>query len=186
MIPGHPIFLSRGLLSRCMIACAALWLGACAVRADAAPEPTMHDTRITMQRTTCYGSCPSYTVTMMPNGDVSFEGHVHVQTDNARGHATPTQIANILHALEQSGFRTMRDSYTSADDGCEMMTDQPGVKITATDAAGSKTVDFYYGCTGAVGDAVKPRIEQLPRTIDQQLDTARWIGKPGARGSVDR
>ena len=92
-----------------------------------------------------------------------------------------------VRAVKQAGLRSMRDSYTGSDDGCEMvMSDQPGVKITVVDAEGSKTVDFYNGCTGAVADAVRPRIEQLARSIDQQLDTARWIGKPAATGGIEK
>jgi hypothetical protein len=54
------------------------------------------------------------------------------------------------------------------------------VQITLGAAApgGSKTVDYSYGCRGALAAKVRPRIEQLAGTIDQQLDTARWIGKP--------
>lgn len=176
-------------LMRCVAACAALWLGTCAVHAQAAQEPPMSHVSITLQRSTCLGNCPAYSVTVTPDGQVNFEGHAYVQTASARGHATPGQIANLLVALDQAGFRAMRDSYVSHDDGCEMvMSDQPGVKISVVDASGSKTVDFYNGCTGAAADAVRPRIEQLARSIDQQLDTARWIGKPiapGRAGTVD-
>jgi hypothetical protein len=32
---------------------------------------------------------------------------------------------------------------------------------------------------------VKPKLEQLASTIDQQLGTARWIGKPAPPGAVE-
>ena len=172
---------------RCLLACAVAWPGAGAVHADPARDRRMHDASITLQRSTCFGNCPAYSVTVTPDGQISFEGHVHVLTGNARGHATPAQVANILAALDRAGFRSMRDSYVSHDDGCEVvMSDQPGVKITVVDAAGSKTVDFYNGCTGAAADAVRSRIERLARSIDQQLGTARWIGKPTAPGNIER
>jgi len=174
-------------LGRSMIACVALWLGACGLRVDAAPEQPMHDASVTLQRSSCFGNCPSYTVTAASDGQISFEGHVHVQTVSARGHATPAQLANILATVEQVGFRSMHDSYVSHDDGCEpVMSDMPGIKITVVDTEGSKTVDFYNGCTGAAADAIRPRIEQLANTIDRQLGTARWIGKPAAPGDVER
>lgn len=177
----------RSAVTCCMTACAALWLGACAVRADATQGQPMHDVSITLQRSTCFGNCPGYSVTVTSDGTVSFEGHAHVQTGSARGHATPAQVANMLAAFDRAGFRSMRDSYVSHDDGCEMvMSDMPGVKITVVDSTGSKTVDFYNGCTGATADAVRPRVEQLARSIDQQLGTARWIGKPTTPGSAGR
>lgn len=174
-------------MSRFMLACAALWLGAGAAHADAAQDRSMHDVSITLQRSTCFGNCPGYSVSVTADGQIWFEGHAHVQTGNARGHATPAQLASILAALDEAGFRAMRDSYVSHDDGCEMvMSDRPGVKITVIDAGGSKSVDFYNGCTGVAVDAVRSRIEQLARSIDQQLDTARWIGKPVASGNIAR
>ena len=174
-------------LGRSIITCAALWLGACGLRVDAAPEQPTLDARVTLQRSSCYGNCPSYTVTAAADGQISFEGHLHVRTGSARGHATPAQLANILAAVEQVGFRSMHDSYVSHDDGCEpVMSDMPGIKITVVDSEGSKSVDFYNGCAGATADAVRPRIEQLANTIDRQLDTARWIGKPAAPGDVER
>ena len=166
--------------------CATVLLGACSAHADTRAASAPSDTTVTMQRSTCYGTCPSYTVTVSSDGQVKFDGHLHVRTDKASGRVAPERVANILAAVEQAGFRTLKDSYTNQDDGCaQTMTDMPGVKITVADANGSKTVDFYYGCTGGIADTVKPRIDQLAKTIDQQLDTARWIGKPAA-GAADR
>jgi hypothetical protein len=164
----------------------AMLLGACSVHADTAMDQGTHVAGITLQRSSCFGNCPAYSVTMTPRGEVSFEGHAHVQTRSAHGHATPAQIAQIRAALERADLRAMRESYVAQDDGCDtVMSDQSGVKITVVDATSSKTVEFYNGCTGAVADAVRPRIERLASTIDQQLDTARWIGKQAAPGEIE-
>lgn len=164
---------------------ASLALGACTVHADAKTDKPMTHASVTLQRTTCFGNCPGYTVTLAANGQVNFVGQAHVQTKQAEGHATPAQAEAIMDAVEHSGMHAMQDSYTSRNDGCEMMmSDQPGMKITVTDARGSKTVDFYNGCEGAAADAVKPKLAHLAKTIDEQLGTARWIGKPAAPGAA--
>ncbi len=186
MNPARTLFIRR-LLWRSLPACIALLPAACAMRADAMPEQSTPAASVTLTRTTCFGTCPGYTVTVTQDGAVSFEGHAHVQTASTRSHATPAEVANVFAAVKQANLRSMRDSYVAHDDGCEMvMSDQPGVRITVVDAEGSKTVDFYNGCTGAVADAVRPRIEQLAKSIDQQLDTARWIGNPVAPGAVEK
>jgi hypothetical protein len=178
---------ARIQLGRSLIACVALWLGACGLRVDAAPDQPTHGASVNLQRSSCYGNCPSYRVTVTSDGQVSFEGHAQVKIGNAHDHIAPAQPANILAAVEQVGFRSMHGSYVSHDDGCEsVMSDMPGIKITVVDTEGSKTVDFYNGCAGATADAVRPRIEQLANTIDQQLGTTRWIGKPAAPGDVGR
>jgi hypothetical protein len=177
--------------ARLILLCGSLFavtlaLGACTTHADSAVDKPMTHATVTLERSTCFGNCPGYTVTLAPSGQVSFVGHAHVQTMQAQGQATPAQAAAIMEAVKQSGFHAMNNSYTSRNDGCEMMmSDQPGVKITVTDAESSKTVDFYNGCEGAAADAVKPKLEQLASTIDQQLGTARWIGKPAPPGAVE-
>lgn len=104
-----------------------------------------------------------------------------MQTAHAEGHATADQLASIQHALTGSGFAAMKSSYTPSNDGCEMvMSDQPGVKITVSDATASMTMDFCEGCRGAAADAVRPLIEQLAQRIDEALQSAPWIGKPDA------
>lgn len=174
------------LLLHGLLACPLLWLGSCAVRADSGSTPSMPEASVTLERTTCLGNCPAYNVTVTADGKVNFTGHAHVQTSQASDQATPAQLAAIHDALARANFNSMRASYASADDGCEMvMSDQPGIRITVVDASGSHTVDFYLGCTGASADAVRPRIVQLANRIDQQLETKRWIGMPQAPGAVE-
>lgn len=173
--------LLRGLLGGSMLA-----LGACAVRANSGSTPPVPESGITLERSTCFGNCPAYRVTVDANGQVTFTGQAHVQTTQATGHATPAQLAAIHDALARADFDAMRASYASRDDGCDMvMSDQPGIRITVGRSSGSHSVDFYLGCTGPLADAVRPRIEQLANSIDKQLDTRRWIGTPKAPGAVE-
>lgn len=174
------------LLLRALLGGSLLWLGACAVRANADSGPPMPEASVTLERSTCFGNCPAYSVTVAADGKVSFTGHAHVQTMHAEGRASAPQIAAIHDALARADFAAMRASYVSTDDGCElMMSDQPGIKITVTSGTGSRSVDFYFGCTGAIADTVRPRIEQLAKSIDQQLQTRRWVGTPDAPGVVE-
>ncbi len=179
------------LLLRGVLGCAMLWLGACATRAGAGGAPRMPESSITLERSTCFGNCPAYRVTVSADGKVSFSGHAHVQTVRATGQATPAQLAAIHDALVRADFDAMRASYVSRDDGCAMiMSDQPGIKISVNqvdvnDARSTRSVDFYLGCTGPLAEAVRPRIEQLANSIDEQLDTRRWIGTPKAPGAVE-
>ncbi|MEO7068365.1 MAG: DUF6438 domain-containing protein [Rhodanobacter sp.] len=175
--------LSCTAIGHVLLACSIVLVAACSAHAGSTvDQPATHST-ITMHRSTCFGICPSYTVVLQPDGQVRFTGEAHVSTKDASGHANATQIAAIEAALQKAEFATLNSSYVSRDDGCEMvMSDMPGVTITVANASGSKTVDFYYGCDGAIANAVRPRIEQLAKTIDQQLNTAQWIGTPAAPG----
>ncbi len=164
-----------------------LLLTACGIHATPgkAARSQTH-TVVSMLRTTCFGPCPSYRVTLSSDGRISFDGLAQVQTKGkASGHATPTQIAAIRRALKAADLPSLRSSYATRKDGCgPLMMDMNGVKITVPGSQGSKTVDFYYGCRGAIANKVRPRIDQLAKTIDKELDTARWIGKPVAPGNA--
>ena len=174
------------LLLRGLLGCSVLWLGACAVRATTGSAQPMPGSSVTLERTTCFGNCPAYRVTVTADGKVSFTGHARVQTMQATGQATPAQLAAIHDALARADFDAMQASYVSREDGCSMiMTDQPGIKITVDRPGGSHSVDFYLGCTGPLAEAVRPRIEQLAKSIDEQLGTRRWIGTPKAPGTVE-
>jgi hypothetical protein len=166
---------------RPLVIASVLLLAVWSAHADAPDTSTATPgTMVTLQRTTCFGPCPAYRVTLTADGHITFNGLAFVQTQGpVSAQATSVQIAAIVAAIHTADLRSLRDHYTSHDDGCvQVMTDMRGVQITINDVQGSKTVDYYYGCRGAIADQVRPRIEQLARTIDQQLDTARWIGKP--------
>ncbi|MDE2307747.1 MAG: hypothetical protein KGJ97_05580 [Xanthomonadaceae bacterium] len=141
-------------------------------------------TVVSMERTTCFGMCPAYSVTLAADGHVTFDGIAHVQTMGpAAAQASPAQLEAVRAAIAQADLRSLGDHYTTHADGCSpLMMDMNGVKITISDAHGSKTVDFYYGCRGAIANQVRPRIDTLASSIDRQLDTARWIGKPSGPG----
>jgi Domain of unknown function (DUF6438) len=173
------------LLLRGLLGCSMLALGACAVRANSSTPP-LPESSVTLERSTCFGNCPAYRVTVAADGQVAFTGQAHVQTMQATGHATPAQLAAIHDALARANFDAMRASYAGRDDGCDMiMSDQPGIRITVDSSSGDRSVDFYLGCTGPLADAVRPRIEHLANSIDQQLDTRRWVGTPKAPGAVE-
>ncbi len=173
-------------LLRPSIALGILLLVPCITRAATqdGPAPTPAP-MLSMLRTTCFGMCPSYRVSLSSDGHFTFDGLANVTTKGPiGGQASPAQIAAIQAALHEADLRSLHDHYTSREDGCApLLMDMSGVKISIDDAQGSKTVDFYYGCRGAIANQVRPRIDKLADVIDQQLDTARWIGKPTRPGA---
>lgn len=175
--------------SRSLIAGSVLLLAAAAAQAATGTKPAaLPPTMVSMLRTTCFGACPSYRVTLTTDGHISFDGMAHVQTMRPAGaQASAAQMAAVRAALREADLRGLRDSYTSRADGCgPLLMDMSGVKITIFDTEGSKTVDFYYGCRGAVANQVRPRIDKLASTIDEQLGTAHWIGKPAGLGDRNK
>ncbi len=170
-------------LPRLLAVAGILLLAACNSHAGTrATAPAAAVALVAMQRTTCFGPCPAYRVTLAEDGKITFTGIAFVQTKGTvSAQATQAEVAANRHAIDAADLRSLHEHNRARSDGCApMMTDMKSVQITvgADAAGGGKTVDYSYGCRGALAEQVRPRIEQLAGTIDQQLDTARWIGQP--------
>lgn len=130
------------------------------------------DFAITLERTRCFGTCPSYTLTISATGDVFFSGlypkpGCAAQTIDV---AIVTDLARRIHAMN---FFTLKDRYT-AD-----VTDHPSARITVTSDGRRKHVDHYKAdpldapdladrealseLEAAIDGAARPRLPKLGR-----------------------
>jgi hypothetical protein len=120
---------------------------------------------ITLERTDCYGTCPSYTVSLSTDG-VVFEGRKYVA---AHGRHTGTADANDVRKLAKkfvdADFYSMDASYTAS------VTDNPAYMLTVTIDGCSKKVDDYVGSW--VG--MPAVITELENDVDSLARTDRWI-----------
>jgi hypothetical protein len=129
---------------------------------------------ISLQRTTCYGSCPAYLVTLAADGTVTFEGREHV---GMKGTYTkkidPAKLAPVIAKLEEIRFWTLRDRYRtkSAPGGLESsVSDLPTRTTTVRYRDRTKAVENYYG--GPDG------LAELEKLIDETAGVAEWVGAP--------
>src|SRR5437879_952469 len=91
--------------------------------------------QVSLARTTCYGTCPAYTVTIFSDGRVDYEGKRFVKT---KGKRTKRLDANAIRKLtdeiERVNYFGLRDGYASTEDGCPTRwTDNPAA-ITSVQA----------------------------------------------------
>jgi hypothetical protein len=120
---------------------------------------------ITLGRGGCYGTCPSYTVTVSTDGIV-FEGREFVA---ARGRHTDTVDADEVRKLAKkfvaADFYSMDASYTAS------VTDNPGYMLSITIDGSSKEVDDYVGSW--VG--MPAIVTELENDVASLARTDRWI-----------
>lgn len=103
--------------------------------------------RVRLERSTCYGTCPAYAVTLESNGQVTFEGIRFVRAMSGQSVIGPGRIRAVREALDVAQFRTMREQYATTADGCEdVATDLPTVTLSVTIDGRTKTVRHYLGC----------------------------------------
>jgi hypothetical protein len=120
------------------------------------------DVVITLERTTCFGSCPAYTVTVTGDGRVEYEGRRFVH-DIGRKSATISRadVARLMRAVERARYFDLEDRYTAP------ITDNP-TTITTVRAAGrfKRVIDYIVG---------PPALKDLEHAIDVVAGTSLWV-----------
>ncbi len=151
---------------------------ACAPRAappaEHNPGATTVGAVVSLERTPCFGSCPSYSVSVSASGLVAYEGRANVRrvgTDTAR--ITPQQVQALLLELERAGYFTFADRYAPSEPTCRRpSTDSPSALSSATFRGRTKRIEHYYGCGGVPG-----ALTVMERRIDEVLGSGRWTGR---------
>lgn len=128
---------------------------------------------ITLERTGCFGFCPTYEVTIHADGLVEYRGHEHVDVVGEEiSRVAPELLPALLTALAALDYFALEPKYEYKvdDEGNRMtITDQPW-RITTLRAGGREhRVENYFGGPDALRD--------LEDQIDQLADTKRWTGR---------
>lgn len=128
---------------------------------------------ITLERTGCLGTCPSYTVTVSADGIV-FEGHGSVV---GAGRHTDTVDLNEVRKLAKkfvsADFYSMDSAYRAS------VTDCPTYMLSIAIDGHKKEVEDYVGSW----EGMPAIITELEDEVDALADTQRWI--EGGKGFVD-
>lgn len=120
---------------------------------------------VTLERTGCFGSCPSYTVAVSTTGIV-FEGRGFVV---AEGKHTDTadadEVRKLAKRIVKADFYSMDDSYEAS------VTDYPTYVLTVLIDGQRKQVVDYVG----VWEGMPAVITELEEGVDAFAQTQRWI-----------
>jgi hypothetical protein len=138
-----------------------------AVVAQAVPD----DVVIKLERTSCFGECPVYSVSIDAKGNVTYEGTKFVRVEGRQTDRIPeSRVAALLETADRIRFFELNDSYRTIrnPDGTEtMVSDLPTTFVTITRAGRSRRVEDYFGAP--------PSLKELEQQIDDAARTTRWI-----------
>ena len=138
----------------------------------ALPDTTQIDA-ITLERTSCFGTCPVYKVTVRRDGSVAYDGKQFVRVTGHRTHKIPAeQFQKLAREIQRIGFFNLKDKYSSKenpDGSIEVVTDQPSRITTVRAGKLHKRVENYYG-----GPESLTRLETL---IDTLAGSSAWTGR---------
>jgi hypothetical protein len=136
-----------------------------------AAQTVPEDFVIRLDRSTCFGECPAYSVTIDARGTVTYEGKKFVRVVGHQTDRIPvSQVLALAEAVNRIRFFELNDSYRTIHnpDGTEtMVTDLPTTVVTVTRDGRSKQIVDYLG-------APEP-MKQLEKQIDETAGTKRWI-----------
>jgi hypothetical protein len=141
-----------------------------------AQQAIPNDTLITLQRSTCFGTCPDYKVTISADGKVTFEGREFVKTKGTvHGSITLEGLRQLVAEFDKARYFSLRDKYETEKDGCpEYWTDHPSAVTSIRIDGKSKSISHYQGCRDDKG-AYPKALTELEDRIDQIVGTKQWI-----------
>jgi len=146
-----------------------LLLAALAVACSA--QKTPDDVVITLERTTCLGTCPAYKLTIRGDGSVVYEGHKFVRVEGIRQRQVDkTAIATLLQAFADADYFGLENGYAeikNPDGTVSIVTDLPTTYTSLTLLGRHKKITDYVG-------APKQLIE-LENKIDEIAGSKRWV-----------
>lgn len=99
-------------------------------------------TEVTLERTVCFGTCPSYKVTLRRDGTISYDGKRFVQLEG-KYEGTFYGFDRLAQLILSRGYFNFKDEYTVN------MTDLPST-ITSVVRNGKRKTITNYGDAGPV------------------------------------
>jgi len=122
---------------------------------------------ITLERTACFGACPIYTVSILEDGTVIYNGEKFVEiTGEQTSEIDSETVALMVEAFEKVGYFDWEETYDTM-----MITDQPTVITSVTHNGKTHRITRYDGDTTA-----PLALPFLAQWIDQMVNTQMWTG----------
>jgi hypothetical protein len=171
----HTAFLSRFRHSHRLLLSFILvsFLATSCSEADDPPTPDKLS-KITLQRSACFGTCPEYKVTIHGDGRVVFTTEIRQGRTSTVGvvlpgthedRIDPGAVGALFEQFRNAGFFHLRSSYRAA------ITDNPTYVLTVVTEQRYKSVEDYAGKKAGMPAAVT----ELEHAVDKAAGTDRWV-----------
>jgi Domain of unknown function (DUF6438) len=135
-----------------------------ALESTAQTNGARNDFAITLERIGCLGSCPDYTITILADGSVQYEGRAYVLAEGAhKATISASAVRKLITRLRNENFFQWEEKK-------EVCVDFPEVHINATLNGQHKQV--LEGCNSP------GKVLRLANEIDRIAGARRWIGNP--------
>jgi hypothetical protein len=137
---------------------AAICVCAAVLPAQSADRPVV----ITLERTTCFGTCPAYSLQITGDGRVEYEGRQFVRlVGKAETTISPEAVSQLVAEFERIHYFDLEDKYTGG------ITDLPTTTTSIRIGSRFKQVVDYYRAPAA--------LKALEQRIDEVAGSKRWV-----------
>ena len=130
------------------------------------------ESSITLERTLCYGKCPSYRMTVYSSGAYAWEGRKYVsRLGKHQGRINRKVFEDAMKLLQDYRYLEFKDNYADYTGCTSMSTDSPSAIIEVKGPVGPKRIKHYHGCEGF---ARQSELFELEKKLDEALNTKRF------------
>jgi len=142
------------------------WLILCAALLQA-PTPSSQVV-ITIERTTCFGACPAYSLEITGDGTVTYQGRQFVRViGKETAKISPEAVEQLVTAFERIHYFDLQNVYTAH------ITDVPTTTTSIRIGERFKKVVDHYGGPD--------ELQKLEDRIDEVAGSDRWIKPSGGK-----
>lgn len=142
-------------------------LGFFIVSITAAMAQDSSNIAITLERSPCFGACPVYTVSILLDGTVIYNGERFVEmTGEQRGQVNPATVEQMVAALVDAGYFEWDEAYDNMT-----VSDLPYITTSVTRNGETHQIRRYAG-----DDSAPLALPFLENWIDAVVGTPAWTG----------
>lgn len=110
---------------------------------------------INMVKTECKGACPTYTISIMSNGEMKLNGRANMDyIGDFTNTLSSSQLDELITNFTESNFFDFDESYEAS------ITDRPTTYLTFTDDGKTHKVKDYYGAPDSL-KALEDQVHNL-------------------------
>jgi hypothetical protein len=130
------------------------------------PSVPVDKVHIALERSACYGSCPSYRVDIFGDGRAVYRGRGFVDVEGEHHYLVSREaVADLVQSLRAKDIWSMRPSYRG------MVTDNPSYLLTIQLGDEVHRIDDYVGAMAGMPIAVT----EFENQVDKVANSAMWI-----------
>jgi len=129
------------------------------------------------ERSRCYGSCPSYSITVQGDGTVEYVGKDNVKTKGSqKANVDAATLRKLASEFAKADFFSLADF---SEENCKgtVCTDMPTVTTELSLKSETRKMTHYYGCRTA-----PKALWDLESALDKLLNTEQWTGDVSKQG----